>query len=196
MKPRYVFLLIVLFVLSILPLQGADAVSSATDTWDPPPAGYTYKVTLVRGIPHYVVMYSDNFYRGGNVSATGAKRLAAFGVTTIISIFPNDHLKKAAESAGLKLIHFLFPSDVMPRQDIEKFVKYLKENKGSIYIHSKEQEHKAGILGAIYRLNIEKWSYEKTLIEFGRLGGNLKRNDRLLRAIKPRPKKDNTKAKK
>ena len=67
--------------------------------------------------------------------------------------------------------------------EYDQFLELIKKNKAPFYLHSKEENQDVGILAAIYRIYVENWSFEKTIIEYGRIGGSLKDDDRLLRAI-------------
>jgi len=189
MKSRYLTNFLLLSIVLILSYPGygisqVDAVSRATKEWQWPPFGYTYQVTVVPGIDGYVIVYDDTFYRGGDLSSEAAGQLKNFGVKTVITIDPDPELEKAVKPAGLKLARFNWKNrGIMPPEDLAQFLKLLKENEAPFYLHSKEENQDAGILAAIYRIHVENWPYEKTIIEYGRVGGSLKDDDRLLRAI-------------
>lgn len=189
MKNRYlasIFFLSMGFLLSY-PGYGTsqvDAVSQATKEWQWPPFGYTYQVTVVPGIDGYIIVYDDNLYRGGALSPEAAGQLKNFGVKTVITIDPDPELEKVVKPAGLKLVTFNWKNrGIMEQGDLEQFLELIKKNKAPFYLHSKEENQDAGILAAIYRIHVENWPYEKTIIEYGRVGGSLKDDDRLLRAI-------------
>ncbi|MCX6579770.1 MAG: hypothetical protein NT166_06260 [Candidatus Aminicenantes bacterium] len=189
MKNRYLANLLFLAMGIILTYHGygtdeVDAVSRATRGWQWPPFGYTYQVTVVPGIDGYVIVYNDNLYRGGALSPEAAGQLKNFGVKTVITIDPDPKLEKTVKAAGLKPVTFTWKNrGIMPQEDLERFLELIKKNEAPFYLHSKEENQEAGILAAIYRVHVENWPYEKTIIEYGRVGGSLKDDDRLLRAI-------------
>ncbi len=161
-----------------------DAKSEASRHWEAPPYGYTYKVVLITGIDGYVIQYNDKLYRGRTPSASGLQRLKDFGLNTLITLHPDKEMEAAAKKVGLKVLHYELDEAIMPGEKVEAFLKMIKESPGGYYIHSGEKRQRAGILAAIYRLHIQEWAYDKTIIEYGRLGGSLKDHDRLLRGLK------------
>ncbi|HLP59220.1 MAG TPA: hypothetical protein VK186_10340 [Candidatus Deferrimicrobium sp.] len=187
MKSSY---LTTMFFFSILLLFSydygqVDAVSQATKGWPWPPYGYTYQVTVVPGIEGYVIVYDDTLYRGGTPEPEGIGQLKNFGIKTVITINPGLELAKKVQAAGLNWVVFNWQNkDIMSAEDLAQFLKLVKENKAPFYLHSKEENQNTGILAAIYRIHVQNWPYEKTIIEYGRVGGSLKDDDRLLRAIK------------
>ncbi len=189
MKHIILIIIVVLFAVAQVPgvpEEGADAKSSASKGWSPPPAGYTYQVSFVSGIRDYVVCYNDKLMRGGDITLKGGGRLKDFGIKTFITIEPDPKQLEIAKKAGLEPVTFLLPDTILPKKELNAFLKILKEKKGGFYIHSTEKNARAGVLGAAQRIFIEGWSHDKALVEFGRLGGDLKDYDRMLRAIKPR----------
>ncbi|MDQ1350017.1 MAG: hypothetical protein QG657_318 [Acidobacteriota bacterium] len=161
-----------------------DAVSQATKEWQWPPFGYTYQVTVIPGIDGYVIVYDENLYRGGDLSPEAIGQLKNFGVKTVITIDPNPELEETVKPSGLKLVTFNWKNRrIMEQETLDQFLELIKKNKAPFYLHSKEENQASGILAAIYRIYVENWLYEKTIIEYGRIGGSLKDDDRLLRAI-------------
>ena len=163
--------------------NSVDAVSSATQEWKMPPSGYDYTVSYVVGIEGYVIVYNDNLYRGGAITAQGASRLKDFGVKTVISIAPDQAVEEACKSAGLTFVSFPFDRKVLPKEILNAFLEIIKTNKGGFYIHSKEEQQRAGVFAAAYRMYIEKWTFDKAIIEYARIGGNLKNHDRMLKGL-------------
>ncbi len=45
---------------------------------------------------------------------------------------------------------------------------------GPLYVHCHGGTHRGGVLMLFVRLHVEGWPLEKALVEFGRLGGDLK----------------------
>ncbi len=189
MKDRYLLYVLFFFMAIILVFPGhvsgqVDAVSQATKEWQWPPFGYTYQVTVVPGIDGYIIVYDNNLYRGGDLSPEAVGQLKNFGVKTVITIDPDPELAEMVKSAGLKLVAFNWKNRrIMEPETLEQFLKLIKENSAPLYLHSKEETQDAGILATIYRIYLENWPYEKAIIEYGRIGGSLKDDDRLLRAI-------------
>jgi protein tyrosine phosphatase (PTP) superfamily phosphohydrolase (DUF442 family) len=163
--------------------DSVDSVSGATKEWKMPPSGYDYTVSYVVGIEGYVIVYNKNLYRGGKITPKGASRLKDFGVKTVVSIAPDKAVEDACKAAGLKLVTLPFDRKVMTKEILNRFLEILKENKGGYYLHSKEERQRAGVFAVIYRLHIDKWTFDKAIIEYARIGGNLKDHDRMLKGI-------------
>ncbi|MCU0289124.1 MAG: hypothetical protein MUF15_22365 [Acidobacteria bacterium] len=185
MKSKSIFFFFILVTVMFNSVYGqVDAVSQASKGWQWPPFGYTYQVSLIPGIEGYVIVYDDNLYRGSSPSPEGITQLKNFGVNTFITLAPDMELEKNVKAAGMKWIIFNWQNrDIISGEEIKGFVKLIKENKGRFYLHNNEENQEAGILAAVYRIHILDWPYEKTIIEYGRVGGSLKDEDRLLRAI-------------
>lgn len=171
----------------------SDAVTSASAKWLPPPEGYTYNVTLVQGIEKYIIIYNPQLYRGSDITLTGAKRLKTFGINTFITLDPEQEQIDIAKKAGLKVISFPFHGKIIPPPDLDGFLEILRDNKGAFYIHSTETDHRAGAWAAVYRLHIDKWTYEQAIIEFGRVGGSLKSDHLLIKSIRKKQVKHSNK---
>lgn len=189
MKNMYLMNFLLLFFVVIVSYPGygtsqVDAVSEATKEWQWPPFGYTYQVTVVPGIDGYVIVYDENLYRGSIPSPEGVGQLKNFGVKTIITIAPDPELEKVVKPAGLKLVTFNWKNRrAMEQETLQQFLELIKKSEAPFYLHNKEENQDAGILAAIYRIYVENWPYDKTIIEYARIGGSLKDDDRLLRAI-------------
>jgi len=171
-----------------------DSVSMATPKGvtvesvknDLPPASDAYHVyASVDGIKNYVVKYDDNYYRGGDLlSESGAKNLKEmFGIKTIISVTPNNLEKRIAQEYGLGLVEFEFTNKGFDLETLNKYLTILDENQGPFYVHCHGGTHRAGSLGAAYRIHKLGWDQDKALVEFGRLGGDLKADNDLVESI-------------
>lgn len=163
--------------------QTPDSVTSASKRWLPPPRGYTYQIVLIPEIDGYVIQYSDRLYRGRGLSAYAARQLKHYGLKTIITTSPSPELQNAASTADLTLLSFPFDSNIFPPEKLNQFLTLIRTHPGPYYLHSSETNHHAGILAAAFRRCIEKWPYEKTIIEYARLGGSLKDDDIMLRTL-------------
>ena len=176
------------------PLPGqadADAVSSATYPADTdvtlPPRGATYKVLgRQEGLRNFVVRYDDRLYRGGQiVSQKGIERLQKWGVRTILSVTPDAHERKYAAAAGLRLVEVPFEKKrAIPKETLEKFLEAVKDHSGPVYLHCMGGSHRAGALAAAYRIHVSGWGFDKASLEFGRLGGSLKDDHKLLKSVR------------
>ena len=100
---------------------------------------------------------ADNLYRGSQPSQADYKALADFGIKTVIDL-RNDsesYSKSAAEAAGLKYFNIPMTGLVAPsKEDVAQFLKIVNDpTSGKIYFHCKAGMHRAGAMGAVYRIN-------------------------------------------
>ena len=84
---------------------------------------------------------------------------------------------------GFELVELQFPKDSLLKKTLVKFIKIIQTAPGPFYVHCHGGNHRAGVLAAYYRVKEENWSYEKAVIEFGYLGGDLKEDYPMLRSI-------------
>jgi len=168
-----------------------DAVSRATYPAEAdvtlPPRGETYKLIGRQvGFLNFVVRYDDRLYRGGQlVSDGGIKTLRKWGVRTILSVTPDDSERKYVAAAGLKLVELpLDKQKPVPKQTLRKFLDTIEAERGRFYLHSLSGCRRAGALAAAYRIHVGGWEFDKAVFEFGRLGGCLKDDHKLLESIR------------
>jgi hypothetical protein len=187
-------LLITASCLSKTPKEGkADAVSGATPSYSGgergalPPKGNDYEVLGVRdGIKSWAIKYDDKVIRGGEFySDSAVKSLNEWGIRTVISVAPGDKERALCKANGYSLVEIPFNKEKGPSPaDLQRFLQTLNTMPGKFYVHCVGGTHRAGVLGVAYRVHVLKWPYEKALIEFGRLGGDLKADHVLLEAVK------------
>lgn len=168
-----------------------DAVSQATYPADAnvtlPPKGQAYKVVGRRaGLRGFIVRYDKKLYRGGQiVSEEGIETLKQRGIKTIISVTPDEHERKYAHAAGLRLVEVHFDEQQsIPKKTLQKFLDAIEADDGPFYLHAMGGSHRAGALAAAYRVHAGGWEFDKAIIEFGRLGGSLKDDHKLLASVR------------
>jgi hypothetical protein len=174
-----------------------DAVSGATpkyaggDRGELPPTCGNYEVLGVKdGIKNWAIKYDARVLRGGEFYAdSAAKGLNAWGVKTVVSIAPSDKERSFCKAHGFALVEIPFDKTKGPSlADIGRFLDTLRTGTAPFYVHCVGGTHRAGVLGVAYRVHVLNWPYERALVEFGRLGGDLKTDHPLLetvRAFKP-----------
>ena len=152
-----------------------------------PVAGDSYSVLGRRkGLRGYLVSYNDWLYRGGAPTGpTGFQALKQLGVRTIISVTPSDRERELAGQHGMELVEVPFTRETgLTAKARSKFLLALKARPRPIYLHCKGGSHRAGSLGALYRVKVDGWNFEKAVEEFVRLGGDEKADGGLLGALK------------
>ncbi len=141
-----------------------------------PPHDDFYKVFgYATGFKGYIVKYSDNLYRGGNIlSDSGAALLGKYDIKTIISVTPSEEQIELANKYNIQYVEFPFDYSEISESKLAHFIDLIKKSKRPLYINCHGGNQRAGCLCAIYRMCIEEWSFERALIEYGKLGGKLK----------------------
>jgi protein tyrosine phosphatase (PTP) superfamily phosphohydrolase (DUF442 family) len=169
-----------------------DAVSGASPEKSSkevtlPPAGTDYEVVGVKeGLAGYMIKYDDKLYRGGMMTnAKGLEYLQTLGVKTIVTITPTDAERKYVIEAGLKLLEVPFvKADGPSKEVLDTFLEAVKTATGPVYVHCHGGTHRAAILAALYRMSVQGWDFNRTAVEYGTLGGDLKGDHGMLGRIR------------
>lgn len=151
-----------------------------------PPARPGYKVLgHVDGFNNFMVEYSPSLIRGGQIylADLADEALTNFGVKTIISITANDEEREFCKANGYELVEVPFQKSGPSPEVYAKFFEGVENAKGPIYLHCMGGTHRAGILAAAYRMKFENWSFDKALIEYGRLGGDLGKDEAMIKTL-------------
>ena len=155
-----------------------------------PPKADTYEVIGWRkGLRNYVVRYNERLYRGGRITGPeGVAALKEWGIRTVISITPDEKERSYVRSAGVKLVEVPFQRKTgVPPAMLAKFLQAVQAEPGPFYLHCLAGCQRAGALAAAYRIHVEGWDFHKAAVEFGRLGGSLKNDHKLLETIRRKP---------
>ena len=168
-------------------VTGATAAYASGDRGTLPPAGEGYEVLGVReGIKNWAIRYDDTLIRGGEFYAdSAAQALREWGVKTIVSAAPSAKERAFCAQHGFALVEIPFDKARGPTAgDIRTFLDTVKTGQGPFYVHCVGGAHRGGVLGVAYRLHVLNWPAERALVEFGRLGGNLKDDHGMLEAVR------------
>lgn len=182
MKPLILYILFAIALSSCKhhATEPVDGITSATVPHNKiilPPTNSQYRVVgHLEGLNNYVVQYSDVFYRGGQTYAEdlATESLKRLNIKTVVSIVPDDAERAFCTANGFALVEIPFDKTGPKPDDYRRYFQTLEKGEGPFYIHCKGGSHRAGILGAAYRMKFQDWPVEKALVEYGRLGGDLK----------------------
>lgn len=128
----------------------------------------------------------ERFFRGARPKAEDLQALAALGVTTIIDLTDNsrEFEQPAVEAAGLKYINIPMVDKSYPSIDqVNEFLKVVNDPAtGKFFVHCAGGRHRTGVVGAVYRFNVNKWNLDQVLsemdqFEFGSGFGHGKQKD-------------------
>lgn len=172
---------------AVLPVDGVmSATALHGETAVCPPSNSFYQVLgHYEGLKNYVVKYDDHFYRGGEIYLDDSARnaLGEFGIKTVVSVTPSDQERAFCATNGLELIEVPFEKNGPTEEDYRGFFQALEKAPVPYYVHCKGGSHRAGILGAAYRIRMQNWSFDKAVVEYGRLGGDLKADNTMIESL-------------
>jgi len=108
----------------------------------------------------------ERFYRGAQPSEADIKDLAALGIKTIIDLRddPTSYEKRAAESLGMQYVNIQMSDTSYPKEEqVQKFLKLATDPQtGAFYVHCAGGRHRTGVAGAVYRMTVDGWDYDRT----------------------------------
>lgn len=114
----------------------------------------------------------ERFFRGGRPKADDLHTLAALGVTTIIDLTDNsrEYEQPAVEAAGLRYVNIPMTDKSYPSMDqINEFMKVVNDPAtGKFFVHCAGGRHRTGVVGAVYRFNVDKWNLNQVMAEMDR----------------------------
>ena len=110
---------------------------------------------------------TDNFFRGGKVTARGLESLHAMGVRTVIDLAGNNSgEERTCRRLGIK--YYSFPMDVDQRPDdasVEEILSILQDAREPVYAHCSAGKHRAGTITALYRMRVQGWPAKRAWAE-------------------------------
>ena len=111
----------------------------------------------------------DRFYRGARPDEEDYKALAELGIKTIIDLTDNsrEYEQPAVEAAGLRYINIPMVDKSYPSMaQVNEFMKVVDDPEtGKFYVHCAGGRHRTGVVGAVYRFNVDKWNLDQVLAE-------------------------------
>src|SRR5436853_4538773 len=109
---------------------------------------------------------NDRFYRGAQPAEADFKDLAALGIKTIIDLRddPTGYEKRVSESLGMHYVNIPMSDSSYPKEDqIQQFLKLATDPQtGAFYVHCAGGRHRTGVAGAVYRMTIDGWDYDRS----------------------------------
>lgn len=111
----------------------------------------------------------ERFYRGAQPKEEDYKDLKALGIQTVIDLTddPKSYEKPAAEALGMRYVNLAIPDKQDPTDEqVQSFLKLVDDpSTGKFYIHCAGGRHRTGVMGAIYRFNVNHWTYDQAYAE-------------------------------
>jgi protein tyrosine/serine phosphatase len=111
----------------------------------------------------------DRFYRGARPKPEDFKTLAALGINTVIDLTDNslEKEKPAVEAAGMRYINIPIEDKSYPSMaQANEFLRTVNDPAtGKFYVHCAGGRHRTGVMGAVYRFNIDHWTFDQAYAE-------------------------------
>ena len=108
-------------------------------------------------------------YRGAQPDESDYKDLKTLGVKTVIDLTdsPKDYEKRDVEALGMRYVNIPMSDSSYPKQDsIDAFLRLVNDQStGTMYIHCAGGRHRTGVMGAVYRFNVNHWSLDQAYTE-------------------------------
>ena len=108
----------------------------------------------------------ERFYRGAQPTETDIKDLVALGIKTLIDLRddPTSYEKRVAESLGMHYVNIPMSDSSYPKEEqVQQFLKLATDPQtGAFYVHCAGGRHRTGVAGAVYRMTVDGWDYDRT----------------------------------
>ena len=111
----------------------------------------------------------DRFYRGAQPEESDYKDLKTLGVKTVIDLqdHPTSYEKRDVEALGMRYVNIPMSDSSYPKEEqIAAFLKLVNDpTTGTFFAHCAGGRHRTGVLGAVYRFNVNHWNYDQVYAE-------------------------------
>ena len=111
----------------------------------------------------------DRFYRGAQPEESDYKDLKALGVKTVIDLTdsPKSYERRDVEALGMRYVSIPMSDSSYPKDEqINAFLKLVNDpSTGTFFVHCAGGRHRTGVLGAVYRFNVNHWNFDQAYAE-------------------------------
>ena len=111
----------------------------------------------------------DRFYRGAQPDESDYKDLKALGIKTVIDLqdHPTNYERRDVEALGMRYVNIPMSDSSYPKEEsINAFLKLVKDPAtGVFFAHCAGGRHRTGVMGAVYRFNVNHWTYDQAYAE-------------------------------
>ncbi len=111
----------------------------------------------------------DRFYRGAQPDESDYKDLKALGIKTIIDLqdSPTNYEKRDVEALGMRYVNIPMSDSSYPKEEqISVFLKLVNDPAtGKFFAHCAGGRHRTGVMGAVYRFNVNHWNFDQVYAE-------------------------------
>jgi protein tyrosine/serine phosphatase len=111
----------------------------------------------------------ERFYRGAQPAESDYKDLKALGISTVIDLtdHPKNYEKRDVEALGMRYVSIPMSDSSYPKEEqISVFLKLVNDQAtGKFYVHCAGGRHRTGVMGAVYRFNVNHWNFDQVYAE-------------------------------
>jgi tyrosine-protein phosphatase SIW14 len=111
----------------------------------------------------------DRFYRGAQPDESDYKDLKALGIKTVIDLqdHPTNYERRDVEALGMRYVNIPMSDSNYPKEEsINTFLKLVNDPAtGKFFAHCAGGRHRTGVMGAVYRFNVNHWNYDQAYAE-------------------------------
>lgn len=111
----------------------------------------------------------ERFYRGAQPKEKDYKALADLGIKTVIDLTddPKSYEKPAVEALGMHYVNIAIPDKKDPSDEqVQSFLKLVNDPAtGKFFVHCAGGRHRTGVMGAVYRFNVNHWNFDQVYAE-------------------------------
>ena len=111
----------------------------------------------------------NRFYRGAQPDESDYKDLKALGVKTVIDLqdHPTSYEKRDVEALGMRYVNIPMSDSSYPKpEQINAFLKLVNDPAtGTMFVHCAGGRHRTGVMGAVYRFNVNHWNLDQAYAE-------------------------------
>lgn len=133
---------------------------------------------------HHVYRLSPNIYSGAEPHGeAGLRRIAAYGVRTVISVDGKAPDAEAAARHGLRYVHIPIQYKGIRPDELLRLVKAFRELEGPFYLHCFHGVHRGPAAAAVGRLVLDGAAREQALAEMRQYCGTSGKYEGLYRVI-------------
>ena len=111
----------------------------------------------------------DRFYRGAQPKEEDFKALKTLGIKTIVDLRddPVSYERRSVEALGMRYVNIPMSDSNYPKEEqIQTFLKVVSDpSTGKFFAHCAGGRHRTGVMGAVYRFNVNHWNYDQAYAE-------------------------------
>jgi len=111
----------------------------------------------------------NRLYRGAQPNESDYKDLKTLGVKTVVDLTdsPKSYEKRDVEALGMRYVNIPMSDSSYPKaEQINAFLKLVNDSStGTMFIHCAGGRHRTGVMGAVYRYNVNHWNFDQVYTE-------------------------------